>query len=53
LELGGWHLPLPRRQILSPRPWLPEPYTSSERTLTLYCGETCTAATCCMNTSSA
>jgi hypothetical protein len=40
LELGGWHLPLPRRQILSPRPRLPEPYTCSERTLTLYCGET-------------
>ncbi len=39
LELGGWHLPLPRRQILSTRPPLPQPYTCSERTLTLYTGE--------------
>jgi hypothetical protein len=39
LELGGWHLPLPRRQILSQRPLLPQPYTCSERTLTLYTGE--------------
>jgi hypothetical protein len=39
LELGDWFLPLPRRQIIGPRPLLPEPYTRSERTLTLYCGE--------------
>jgi hypothetical protein len=39
LELGRWHLPLPRRQILSQRPLLPQPYTCSERTLTLYTSE--------------
>jgi hypothetical protein len=39
LELGRWHLPLPRRQILSQRPLLPQPYTQSLRTLTLYTSE--------------
>ncbi len=50
LELGRWHLPprlqrcsncgqVPRRQILSQRPLLPQPYTCSERTLTLYTSE--------------
>jgi hypothetical protein len=36
LELGGWHLPLPRAQIIGPRPRLPDPYTRTQRTLTLY-----------------
>jgi len=40
LELGDWILPLPRRQIIGARPPLPEPYTRSERTLTLYASET-------------
>jgi hypothetical protein len=44
LELGEWFLPLPRRQIIGPRPCLPEPYTRSERTLTLYCGEVTASA---------
>lgn len=39
LELGDWFLPLPRRQIIGLRPRLPDPYSISERTLTLYASE--------------
>ena len=39
LEFGGHHLPLPRCQILGPRPMLSQPYTRSERTLTLCSSE--------------
>ena len=39
LELDEWHLPLPCRQIIGPRPFLPQPYTCSERPLTLYASE--------------
>ncbi len=39
LELGDWFLPLPRRQIIGLRPMLPDPYSRSERTLTLYTSE--------------
>jgi len=44
LELGEWFVPLPRPQIIGPRPLLPEPYTTSDRTLTLYATETHPAA---------
>ena len=40
LELGRWFLPLPRRQIIGLRPMLPDPYSISERTLTLYARDT-------------
>lgn len=36
LELGNWHLPLTRTQIIGSRPPLPQPYTSTQRSLTLY-----------------
>ncbi len=39
LELGDWFIPLPRRQIIGLRPMLPDPYSRSERTLTLYTRE--------------
>ncbi|MDZ4405020.1 hypothetical protein [Prosthecobacter sp.] len=39
LELGDWSIPLPRRQIIGPRPFLPDPYSITERTLTLYGSE--------------
>lgn len=44
LELGDWFLPLPRCRIIGPRPRLPEPYTRSERTLTLYGAELAAAS---------
>jgi hypothetical protein len=40
LEFAGHRLQLPRRQIHSYRPALPEPFTRSRRTLHLYASET-------------